>query len=160
MQLQWDERFSSRLTTALAFALTSARDHGGAEVELGHLWLGLLAEGEGSAYRTLVSLGVDLEQVRLDIGASLPEARRPTDGLSVEAVVREWRTLLARPLSAAAQTVLSHARAEAFDRIGTGHLLLGLLRLDPRGLDLVRVRAEVDQQLAACAALGEHDQVI
>jgi ATP-dependent Clp protease ATP-binding subunit ClpC len=83
-----------------------------------HILLGLIREGEGTAARVLLELGVDVERVR--------EAVEYIVGRSERIVSRE------RELTAQAKKALEYAVEEArkmsHSYIGTEHLLLGILR--------------------------------
>ncbi|MEU4574204.1 Clp protease N-terminal domain-containing protein [Nonomuraea sp. NPDC023979] len=110
------ERFteSSRQVVVLAREEARAMRHGA--IGTGHLLLGLVREGEGPAARVLAECGVSLEGVRACVEAEEP--RRDPAGHA--------------PFTARAKRVLELSLREALGRrhdfIGTGHVLLGLLR--------------------------------
>jgi ATP-dependent Clp protease ATP-binding subunit ClpA len=112
------ERFTERARQVVVFAQDEARalehDYIGTE----HLLLGLLREPEGRAGRILASLGIALDDVRVQVGRIAGTGR----GASPSQL----------PFTPRAKRVLELALREAMalehDYIGTEHILLGLLR--------------------------------
>src|SRR5438552_14449410 len=86
-----------------------------------HLLLALVKEGYGLAASALLKRGIDLRKVRREVEKVLPSGS-------------SCFTPGKLPQAPQAQMVIEHAIEEArnlkHDRVGTGHLLLGLLR-DP-----------------------------
>lgn len=141
--------FTDGVRKALAMAREEAirlqHDYVGTE----HMLLGLIREGEEVASVVLLSLSVDLEQVRE----------------RVEQSVRRGKATIALgelPYSSRGKKVLEFAMAEARELnhscVGTEHLLLGLLReekgiaaevLNELGVSLEYARREVVQLLGA-----------
>jgi ATP-dependent Clp protease ATP-binding subunit ClpC len=138
------ERFTQRARRVIVLAQDEARtlhhDHIGPE----HLLLGLIREGDGVAASALEALGISLEAVRQQveeiIGTGQPQAASSGH----------------IPFSAQAKKALELSLREALDLrhqyIGTGHILLGLIREDDGvaarvlvalGADLNRVRRQV-----------------
>jgi len=120
-------------------------DHGYIGTE--HLLLGLIREGDGVAARALESLGISLDAVREQVGQIIGRGQQPPPGHI--------------PFTPRAKKVLELALREAqqlgHGYIGTGHLLLGLIRegsgvaaqvLVGLGADLSRARQQVVQLLA------------
>ena len=138
------DRFTERGLRALALAQEEARrlshDHAGTE----HLLLGLIRDHDGLAAETLGSLGIDLGTVRAQVEDILGRGRsEPPEHI---------------PYTPRARRVLDLAQREArqlgHGRVGTEHLLLGLLRegrnvaaqvVVTLGGDLSRVRQQVFQ---------------
>lgn len=138
------DRFTERGLRALALAQEEARrlshDHAGTE----HLLLGLIHDRGGLAAETLSSLGINLGAVREQVEDILGRGRsEPPEHI---------------PYTPRARRVLELAQREAFQlghgRVGTEHLLLGLLRegrnvaaqvVVTLGGDLSRVRQQVFQ---------------
>ena len=112
------DRFTERGLRALALAQQEARrlshDHAGTE----HILLGLLRERDGLAAETLRELGINLHAVREQVEDILGRGRsEPPEHI---------------PYTPRARRVLDLAQREAMQmghgRVGTEHLLLGLLR--------------------------------
>ncbi len=138
------DRFTERGLRALALAQQEARrlshDHAGTE----HILLGLLRERDGLAAETLRELGINLHAVREQVEDILGRGRsEPPEHI---------------PYTPRARRVLDLAQREAMQmghgRVGTEHLLLGLLRegrnvaaqvIVTLGGDLSRVRQQVFQ---------------
>jgi hypothetical protein len=118
------ERFTDKARRTVVLAQEEARllrhDHIGTE----HLLLGLLRESDGAAASALSSLGISLEAARERVEAR--EAPGPD--------VPGQRTSGHIPFTPQAKRTLELALREALglghDYIGTGHILLGLVR-DP-----------------------------
>ena len=141
------ERFTDRARRVVVLAQEEARtlDHGYIGTE--HLLLGLIREGDGVAARALESLGISLDAVREQVGQIIGRGQQPPPGHI--------------PFTPRAKKVLELALREAqqlgHGYIGTGHLLLGLIRegsgvaaqvLVGLGADLSRARQQVVQLLA------------
>ena len=117
-------------------------DHVGTE----HILLALVHEGEGVAARALESLGISLEAVRQQVEEIIGHGQQARSG-HIPFTPRAKKVLELSPREA---TQLGH------DYIGTGHILLGLIRegqgvaaqvLVNLGADLNRVRQQVIQLL-------------
>ena len=110
--------FTPRMRRALELALEEARGLGHDYIGTEHLLLGLIREKEGIAAQVLKSLNVSLDHVREEIFEIL-------DGEPHEDVDDPG------PLTGRARTALEHASREArhfqHERIGTEHILLGVL---------------------------------
>jgi ATP-dependent Clp protease ATP-binding subunit ClpA len=120
------ERFTDKARHTVVLAQEEARrlrhDHIGTE----HLMLGLLREDDGAAATALTSLGVSLDEARERVaaaGSPGPETSAP--GLMASGHI---------PFTPQAKRTLELALREALqlghDYIGTGHILLGIVR-DP-----------------------------
>ena len=125
-----------------------ARRLGHSVVGTEHILLGLLAEGEDVAARTLLSLGISIDQVRGEVERIIGRGERPTEG-PIGFTPRSKRVL---------ELAFDEARRLGHTYIGTEHLLLGLIRegegvaaqvLHNLGADLDKVRAQVTSQLGA-----------
>jgi ATP-dependent Clp protease ATP-binding subunit ClpC len=140
------ERFTDRARRAVVLAQEEARvlDHDYIGTE--HLLLGLIAEGDGIAARTLDELEIRPEAVREEIEALVGRG----EGSGAQHI----------PFTGRAKKVLELALREALqlghNYIGTEHILLGLLResdgvaaqvLVRLGADLERVRETVTELL-------------
>jgi ATP-dependent Clp protease ATP-binding subunit ClpC len=111
--------FTDRLRTVLSLARIESRDLGHEYVGTQHILLGLIREGEGVGAAILTNLGVDVAELRTKIEQT--GERGKGTGRTPDL-----------PYTSRAKKVLELAMAESrdlrFDYVGTGQLLLGLLR--------------------------------
>ena len=136
------ERFTDRARRVVVLAQEEARmlDHNWIGTE--HILLGLVHEGEGVAAKALTSLGISLAAMRQAVediigrGAEPPTAHIPFTPRSKKVL----------------ELSLREALSLGSDYIGTGHILLALLRegdgvstqiLVSDGVDLNQVRQQV-----------------
>jgi len=142
------ERFTDKARHTVVLAQEEARtlrhDHIGTE----HLLLGLLRESDGAGASALTSLGIGLEAARDRVAAAAEQAQ----GSSAPGQLASGHI----PFTPQAKRTLELALREALqlghDYIGTGHILLGLVR-DPAsrgaailvelGADEAAIRARV-----------------
>lgn len=124
--------FTAREVLGLSFK--EAKRLGGAEVASEHMLLGLLALRRGIAWQLIQQMGVNPPTLRAQIeeqiamaGRSAAVARRPYARSSKQALA----------LAKKETDVLGHAK------IGTGHLLLGLLRTEGLAAEILR-KNEID----------------
>ncbi len=112
------ERFTDRARRVVVMAQEEARKMNHKYIGTEHLLLGLLAEGEGIAAKSLGSLGIDLNSTR--------ETVIQTVGVGQQAPTGHI------PFTPRAKKVLELALREALqlghNYIGTEHILLGLIR--------------------------------
>jgi len=162
------ERFTNRARQAVVHAQQEARRLHHREIGAEHLLLGILAEQHGVGAQVLAGLGMQTEAVRDAVGRRSPaapdaEALR-TLGIDLEEVRRraeesfgpgalERRRGARRghiPFTPEAKTALELALRESLRlrnrRIGTEHLLLGLLRRDTRLATALLREAGVDRK--------------
>jgi hypothetical protein len=136
------ERFTDQARRVVVLAEEEARtlDHNWIGTE--HLLLGLLREGDGIAARALQSLGISLQPVRQQV----EEIIGPVQQHASEYIAFTPRSKKVLELSLRESLQLGH------DRVGTGHILLGLIRegdgvaaqvLVRLGADLNQVRQQV-----------------
>ena len=129
------ERFSDRARRVVVLAQDEARDLGHDYIGTEHLLLGLLHDSSGTASQVLIRL------------QALPDAVRAKVGELVQPGDKTMRGHV--PFSAAAKKALEMSLREALqlghNYIGSGHLLLGLLR-EERGT-AARVLAELGVDL-------------
>lgn len=120
------DKFTEKSLAIVKFAQEEARglQHGAVGTE--HLLLGVLVEGTGVAANTLKTLGATLRSARheVELKADL-----------VEVADADFLTVGARR---ALRLAVDEARERNDSYIGTGHLLLGLLRVPENG-EAVRV---------------------
>jgi hypothetical protein len=136
------ERFTDQARRVVVLAEEEARmlDHNWIGTE--HLLLGVLREGDGVAARALESLGISLQPVRQQV----EEIIGPVQQVPAEYIPFTPRSKKVLELSLRESLQLGH------DRVGTGHILLGLIRegdgvaaqvLVRLGADLNQVRQQV-----------------
>ena len=138
---------SPRTKKIIELAIDESRSLGHGHVGTEHMLLGLVREGEGIASGILESLGITMDKVRHavseTIGATETASSTPRSGRQYGAAS-----------SSAMQILLlaeDEARAMRHGHLGTEHLLLGLLRMEPAsnrvltdlGVTLERARADV-----------------
>jgi ATP-dependent Clp protease ATP-binding subunit ClpA len=112
------ERFSDRARRAVVLAQEEARDLGHGHVGTEHLLLGLVADEETTAYRVLAAMGVSAESLRNTVREHVSDGDAAVEGN----VPFTGRAKKALELSLREALQLRH------DYIGTGHILLGLIR--------------------------------
>lgn len=112
-----------------------------------HILLGLIREREGLASRALTRLGVDLEKVRTAVTFIIGQGRGAIGG-EVGLTPRGKRVI---------ELAIEESRQLGSDHIGTGHLLLGLVRegegiaaavLQSLGVTIERAREAVVQEMS------------
>ena len=145
------ERFTDRARRVVVLAQEEARLLNHHYIGTEHELLGLIHEGEGVAGRALEANGVTLEAARwqvqsiIGLGQSAPSGRIPFTPRAKKVLELAWREALQ----------LRH------DRIGTEHILLGLIRegegvgvqvMQYLGADLRRLRQTVLQLVSGSTA--------
>ena len=139
--------FTPRAQQVLQLARKEADRFNHGYVGTEHLLLGLIALGQGVAVNVLQRMGVNLEQVRLEVEKAV-------------GVGPETKTVGNVPFTPRVKKVLalagSEARALNHAYVGTEHILLGVLRegegvasrvLKNLGIDLDKARIEVMKEL-------------
>jgi len=152
-------KFTEGAKMVLVFAQDEAtrcnHDHIGTE----HLLLGLLGEHEGIAAQALTNLGVELRTVRQAVEFVVGRGERAVAG-DVPLTPRAKRVI---EFSIEEQHRLGHTY-----HLGTGHLLLGLVRegegiaaglLESLGVNLDQLRAQVEQLLSQPPTEGDGGEV-
>lgn len=119
------ERFDDKARRVMALARDEASKFGHHWLGSEHVLLGLVGEGSGMAHSVLSSLGFDLGNLRVEVRKFVdlgPDIRQPGYGVAQSDPL---------PPTPHAQRVVEYALKEArdfgHDRIGTEHLLLGVL---------------------------------
>lgn len=111
-----NEKYTEKALKALQFASDEAKRMGSNVIGTEHLLLGLVAEGEGIAAKSLHGIGVTPEKIREQIG-NLTGIGQPFTG-EVSLTPRVKRVM---------ELAHEEARRHGVSYIGTEHLLLGLL---------------------------------
>jgi hypothetical protein len=136
--------FTDRHKQAVDLAMEQARQLGHDHLGTEHLLLGLLAAGDGVAVQVLESMGIPLEEVRSRVEDIIGSGRSPG--------TRAGRILPTPQARRVLSLTMREALALGHNDIGTGHLLLALLReghgiaaqvLTALGADHARVREQV-----------------
>jgi ATP-dependent Clp protease ATP-binding subunit ClpA len=148
------ERFSNQSRRVVVLAQEEARMLNHNYIGTEHLLLGLLHEGSGTAATTLTSAGITLEAARAEVESIIGQGTQVPAGHI--------------PFTSRAKKCLELSLREALQMgdnyIGTGHLLLGLLRtsdgvgvqiLERLGADLGQLRDRVTAELANDPEAGE-----
>lgn len=140
------ERFTSQSRRVVVLAQEEARELNHGWIGTEHLLMGLLAENQGAAARVLASADITLEAVRREVEALIGRGEQPPSGHI--------------PFTPRAKKCLELSLREALQRgdnyIGTGHLLLALMRerdgaavkvLEKLGANLSQLRERVMLEL-------------
>ncbi|HCC30369.1 MAG TPA: Clp protease ClpC [Marinilabiliales bacterium] len=118
-----DSKFSQQMKDIMAYSKEEAirlhNNHIGTE----HLFLGMLRDGEGIAIETLISLGIDLYDVKKALETKI-RLKGETEIKDVENIP------LLKSTENALKVVYLEARALKNEAVNTGHLLLAILRDD------------------------------
>jgi prophage maintenance system killer protein len=140
--------FTDRHRQAVDLAMEQARQLGHDHLGTEHLLLGLLGAGDGVAVQVLESMGIPLEEVRSRVEGII--GRSPsTRAARIQPTPRARRVL---------GLTMREALALGHHDVGTGHLLLALLReghgiaaqvLTALGADHTRVREQVLDLIAS-----------
>jgi len=112
------ERFTERARQVVVLAQDEARALRHNYIGTEHLLLGLLREQDGIAARVLDSLGITIEEVRVEVGRIVGEGDEATAS-QIPFTPRAKKVL---------ELALREAQALGHHYIGTEHLLLGLVR--------------------------------
>jgi ornithine carbamoyltransferase len=158
------EKFTERSRRIIYKAQEEAHRYGHPNVGTEHLLLGILDEPDSTAARVLATLGGGLERLRVQAIAGMPAgARVAGESLGFTSDARR-----------AVQLAQDEATQAGADHLGSGHLLLGILRcregqgshlLEQSGIGLDAVREELQAEAAGRhavtrgedTALQEHD---
>jgi ATP-dependent Clp protease ATP-binding subunit ClpA len=148
------ERFSNQSRRVVVLAQEEARMLNHNYIGTEHLLLGLLHEGSGTAATTLTSAGITLEAAQAEVESIIGQGTQASAGHI--------------PFTSRAKKCLELSLREALqlgdNYIGTGHLLLGLLRtsdgvgvqiLERLGADLGQLRDRVTAELENDPEAGE-----
>lgn len=118
-----NQKFSQKIKDVLVYSREEAIRLGNNAINPDHLFLGILRDGEGEAINLLLSLGVDLNDLkkRLDKHLTqLPEKH--------ENIVESSDIIIYKSAERALKIVFLEARSLKSDTINTAHLLLAILK--------------------------------
>ena len=156
-------RFTERARKVLVLAKEEARRFSHDYIGTEHILLGLIREGDGVACAVLQNLGIDLENIRMEIEKMVAPGSSSSVMGDIPFTPRAKKAL---------ELATEEARTLGHNYIGTEHILLGLIRegegvayqvLFALGVDIKRARQEIiallggDQEAgpAAPAAPGQ-----
>jgi ATP-dependent Clp protease ATP-binding subunit ClpC len=122
------ERFTQRAKRVLSIAHQEAERARHANIGTEHLLLGLIEEEGGVAGRVLRELGLEPGRVREMVMRVVGEGRSSTGN----------RLELAYETQQALEYAMDEARRMGHHYIGTEHLLLGLVRAEGKGMEVLR----------------------
>ena len=152
--------FTPRAQQALANAWKEAdwfyHDFVGTE----HLLLGLLELGQGLAFRILMNSGLTSEGVRLEVARLVGKSAAEVSAGNIPYTPNATQAL---------QLAIEEARTPNHEYVGTEHVLLGLLRVEPStssklfehcGMDVGKTADEVRLQVRVkISALRDEDEL-
>jgi ATP-dependent Clp protease ATP-binding subunit ClpC len=118
-----DAKFSPRVKDVISFSREEALRLGHEYIGTEHLLLGIIREGEGTAIKILVDLGVDMQNLRKEI-----EAATHTGKSSNKANL--GNIPLIKQAEKALKITYLEAKVFKSPTIGTEHLLLAILKDD------------------------------
>jgi len=116
-----DAKFSQRIKDVLSYSKEEAIRLGNTHIGTEHLFLGILRDGEGLAIDVLVSLGVDLHDLKRTIEGGImddnPVSMSESDNIP-----------LMKPAERVLKLVYLEAKSMKQSTIDTGHLMLAILK--------------------------------
>jgi ATP-dependent Clp protease ATP-binding subunit ClpC len=116
-----DSKFSQKMKDILAYSKEEAIRLNNNHIGTEHIFLGMLREGEGLAIETLISLGIDLFDIKKAV-----ETKIRSKG---EKVIKDTENIpLLKSAENALKVVYLEARSMKNESVNTGHLLLAILR--------------------------------
>ena len=143
-----NSKFSQRIKDVLAYSKEEAIRLGNNYIDIDHVFLGLIREGEGVAIDVLISLGINLPDFKIEIEDHLrPEhiiTLKDTDNIP-----------LLKPVERTLKLIQLEAKTFKSKTIDTGHLLLAILKeennfitqkLMKKNIDYNKVRSIIEQQ--------------
>ncbi|MDW7651132.1 MAG: ATP-dependent Clp protease ATP-binding subunit [Bacillota bacterium] len=145
-------RFTERAQKVLVLAQDEAKRFSHSFVGTEHILLGLVREGEGIAAKVLLTMGVELDSVRLEIEKLIGKGDQRSVPQGVNYTPRAKKVI---------ELAIEEGQSLGHNYVGTEHLLLGLIRegegiaaqvLANLGVDLARTRKSV------LALLGGEDE--
>ena len=115
------ERFTNQSRRAVALAQEEARELHHHYIGTEHLLLGMLREGTGSAARALTSMNITLDAARQEVEASVGPGKHQQPSGPIPFTPRAKKAL---------ELALRESLQLGQNYIGTGHLLLALIKQD------------------------------
>jgi len=143
-----DAKFSQRIKDVLAYSREEAVRLGNETVGTEHLFLGLLRDGEGMAIDILISMGVNLTEIRKLIEKKI----KANDALKMS----EADNLpLTKHVERVLKLVYLEAKSLKSNVIDTGHLLLAILKDDNSFVPGLLEEYNIDYQTVKGIMQGE-----
>ncbi len=145
------EHFTERAKKAVKLAREEAGRLGHAYIGTEHLLLGLVREGEGVAAIVLQNLGLELDNLRLEVEKMAQSGPATLTLGEIPFTPRAKKAL---------ELAIENAQAMSHTYIGTEHILLGLIRegegiaarvLEKMGLTFEKIRTEISNLLGGVA---------
>ncbi len=144
---QFGDKFTDQARRVLSVASEEARQYHHLGVGTEHLLLAIMSEGEGIAFKALVQLQVQEDEIRKQIESLHPAGEQPVGEGLIGVTVQGKQSI---------ELAVQEARSLGHHYIGTEHLLLGLLReeeglggqvLRQAGVSLEKTRELIKQLL-------------
>lgn len=117
-----EARFSPKVKDVISYSREEALRLGHDYIGTEHLLLGLIRDGDGLAIRLLVSLGVNLQELRQNIEHSIKPSVKKNNNLANIPLIRQAEKAL--------KLTYLEAKVYKAEEIGTEHLLLSILKDD------------------------------
>ncbi len=143
-----DSKFSQRINDVLNYSREEAVRLGNEVVGTEHLFLGLLRDGEGVAIDILISLNVNLTEIRKAIEKKI----RANDALKMSEVDN---LPLTKHVERVLKLVYLEAKSLKNSVIDTGHLLLAILKDDNSFIPSLLEENNIDYSTVKGIMLGE-----
>lgn len=136
-------RYSERVQSVVKFSRQEAARLGHEHISTGHLLLGLLREGEGTAIAFLESANIDLERMKTQVeGVMENKGRGPVIG----------KLKITSRADSALKMAAEEAENMGHKYIGTEHLLIGLIREEEGVAAKTLIKLGVDVEKSRSAA--------
>ena len=143
-----DSKYSQRINDVLNYSREEAVRLGNEVVGTEHLFLGLLREGEGIAIDILISLGVNLTEIRKLIEKKI----KAKDALKMSEVDN---LPLTKHVERVLKLVYLEAKSLKNSVIDTGHLLLAILKDDNSFIPPLLEEYNIDYPTVKGILMGE-----
>lgn len=142
-------RFTQRVQKVLLLAQEEAKSFNHNVIGTEHILLGLVREGAGIAAKVLISMGVDLNRIRMEIEKLIGRGNAQLVSQSISYTPRAKKVI---------ELAIEEGQNLGHNYVGTEHLLLGLIRegegiaaqvLNNLGVDLAKARKAVLDMLGS-----------
>ena len=143
-----DSKFSQRIRDVLTYSREEAVRLGNETVGTEHVFLGLLRDGEGIAIDILISMGVNLTEIRKAIEKRI----KASDALKM---TEADNLPLTRHVERVLKLVYLEARSLKSSVIDTGHLLLAILKDDNSFIPALLEKYNIDYSTVRGIMMGE-----
>ena len=142
-------RFTQRVQKVFLLAQEEAKSFNHNVIGTEHILLGLVREGGGIAAKVLISMGVDLNRIRMEIEKLIGRGNAQLVSQSISYTPRAKKVI---------ELAIEEGQNLGHNYVGTEHLLLGLIRegegiaaqvLNNLGVDLAKARKAVLDMLGS-----------